>query len=450
VGRKIAIRSPPIKALRPIPFQRRNAPTRQFLNVNPDIFGIFVSERVRCDLRQRSHRVTVRFLKVGIAKSVLEGRFEPITNSRAGGSRSGRHNHELQEGRARPMRDRDKRGRGARFELESLARVLRPFIRRRRSLMQEMALLLTSKDLGACLSMEEAINAVEAALTERSAGSAVSPPRTVWEVPPSALTITPGGFQKLGVLGFRVYVRGERQDQLTAVWNLKAGRLEGLIVGPELGAIRTGAIGGVAYKWMAPRDTRRVGVIGAGSQSRTQLLALRVVRPMIEEVRIYRRDAGRREAVAREWSDEMKLRVRPVGTAREAVSDADVVVLATDSSTPVIETGWLRPGTHVSSLGPKYRERSEIDLSLVEGSDLLACDFPDQYLREEDFIAHDSPSLSRMWDLAELVASAPERKPELRTVFLSHGLAGTEVAVAHRALSNAAERGIGTTIPLGD
>jgi ornithine cyclodeaminase/alanine dehydrogenase-like protein (mu-crystallin family) len=334
------------------------------------------------------------------------------------------------------------RSRSVTFELSS------NYIPPRRFLEEQMARLLTPTDLRASLSMEDAIVAVEGAFRERRDRTAISPARTTWKISSSSLTITPGGFEKLGVLGFRVYVPGERQDQLTAVWNLGEGKLEGIIVGSELGAIRTGAIGGVAYRWMAPIDTRKVGVVGAGAQSRTQLQALRVVRPMVEEVRIFRRDAARREEVARDWSDEMKVRVLPVDTAREAVRDSDVVVLATDSSSPVIESGWLRKGAHVSSLGPKYRQRTEIDLALIEGADWLACDFPEQYLREEDFIGHGSPALAKLQDLAELVASSPERGPELQTVFLSHGLAGTEVAVAHRAISNATARGIGTEISL--
>jgi ornithine cyclodeaminase len=309
-----------------------------------------------------------------------------------------------------------------------------------------MALLLTSNDLARCLTIGEAIEAVEGALGERTARTAISPPRVSVDIPPSGLTITPGGFQTAGVLGFRVYVRGERQDQITAIWDLLDGRLRGIVVGPELGQIRTGAIGGVAMKWMAPAGTVRVGVVGAGEQSRTQLLALKAVRPTIQEVRIFRRDPVRRKDTSQRWSREMRLDVSPVESAREAVHDSQVVVLATDSPTPVLNASWLSPGVHVNCLGPKYRGRSEIGLDLLEGADWLACDFPEQYQREEDFIAQGTPQMARIRDLAELVSSRPTRPPELRTVFLSHGLAGTEVAVANRALLNAEKRGIGTRI----
>ncbi len=310
-----------------------------------------------------------------------------------------------------------------------------------------MALLLTSDDLARCLRMEDAIAAVEASLAERAGQTLVSPLRTSWPVGRSALTITPGGLEKMGVLGFRVYLRSAVPDQLTAVWNLRDGSLEGIIRGPELGAIRTGAIGGAAVKWMAAPATRRVGVIGGGLQSWMQLRAVRAVRPSVTEVRVYRRDAARRRETARSWREETGLDVRAVDSAEEAVRQAEVVILATDSAEPVIESKWLGPGCHVNSLGPKDRGHSEIGMDLLEEADWIASDFPDLYRSEPDFMLAGTPAFSKLQDLAALVASSPARPPGLRTVFLSHGLSGTEVAVAHRALVRAAALGVGTPIP---
>lgn len=310
-----------------------------------------------------------------------------------------------------------------------------------------MALLLTSDDLARCLRMEDAIAAVEASLAERAGQTLVSPLRTSWPVGRSALTITPGGLEKMGILGFRVYLRARVPDQLTAVWNLQDGSLEGIIRGPELGAIRTGAIGGLAVKWMAARDARRVGIIGGGLQSRMQLRAVRVVRPSVTEVRIYRRDAARRSETARSWRGETGLDVRAVDSEEEAVRQSEVVILATGSEEPVIESKWLAPGSHVNSLGPKDRGHSEIGMDLLEGADWIVSDFPELYRSEPDFLLAGTPLLSKLQDLATLIAAAPARPPGLRTVFLSHGLSGTEVAVAHRALVRAASLGLGTPIP---
>jgi ornithine cyclodeaminase/alanine dehydrogenase-like protein (mu-crystallin family) len=314
-----------------------------------------------------------------------------------------------------------------------------------------MALLLTDKDLPQCLSMAEAVASIEAALDERRKRTSVSHPRTYWPVGSTGFTITPGGFETTGVLGMRVYLRGGgANDQLTAVWDAASHRLEGIIVGSDLGAIRTGAIGGVAFRRLAPASASSAAAIGGGLQTRTQLQALLSVRPSVESVALFRRDPLRREASAENLTKELGIRVTPAPSSEVAVAGADVVILATDSPTPVVQAGWLREGAHVNSLGPKYVGNSEIGLDLVNWSDEIVCDFPEEYQREKEFLLHGSPRESSIRDLAELAGDPLNRPRERKTLFLSHGLAGTEVMVAHRALENAQRLGLGTRIETPD
>lgn len=309
-------------------------------------------------------------------------------------------------------------------------------------------LVLTEADLQRVLPMADAIGAVEAALRERAAGTARSLLRTGIPVRGGRLVFTPGGFERLGVAGLRVYAAGYPGDtQLTAVWDAATGKLSGLILGGLLGAIRTGAIGGVAFKLLAPEAVRTVGVIGAGTQARTQLLALCAVRRP-QRVRVFRRDPQRRREAAAALAAELGIPVDPAPSAEAAVRDAEVVITATPSATPVVAAAWVRRGTHVSSLGPKYRSRTELDPALVDRADLLASDFPEQYRAEPEFLLHGTPHLDRLADLAQLLTAPPLRDPAAITVFLSHGLAGTEVAVAAAALENARRLGLGTRLPM--
>jgi ornithine cyclodeaminase/alanine dehydrogenase-like protein (mu-crystallin family) len=314
-----------------------------------------------------------------------------------------------------------------------------------------MALLLTDRDLSQCLSMADAIAAIETALSERRDRTAVSHPRTYWPVGSTGFTITPGGFESTGVLGLRVYLRGGgADDQLTVVWDSSSHALQGIIVGSDLGAIRTGAIGGVAFQRLAPTGVASAAVIGGGLQSRTQLKALLNVRPSIRSIALYRRDPDGRRAAADSLTKELGVPVSPAASAEAAVSGAEVVILATDSSTPVVQADWLRSGAHVNSLGPKYVGNSEIGLDLIKWADVLVCDFPEEYRREEEFLLHGSPQEKRILDLAELAGEPINRSPEQKTLFLSHGLAGTEVLVAHRALETAERLGLGTRIETPD
>ncbi len=306
--------------------------------------------------------------------------------------------------------------------------------------------VLTDEDLERVLSMPEAMAAVEQVLAERQGGSAVVLPRMALRAGEHGLVFTPGALAGLGVAGLRVYPVGTPSDeQLVAVWNLRQGTLEGLVLGSALGALRTGAIGGVAAALMAAPDASVVGVIGAGRQARTQLLAIRAVRP-ISRVTIYRRDAARREEMARKLSSELGLPVEAAPSPQAAVAEADIVVTATPSPEPVLRVEWLKPGAHVNSLGPKYRGRSEIGLDLVEQAEWLVSDFPEQYRGEVEFILHGTPHMERLRDLAELYATRPQRPAGAITLFLSHGLPGTEVAVAAAAFRRAVELGVGRRV----
>jgi ornithine cyclodeaminase/alanine dehydrogenase-like protein (mu-crystallin family) len=97
---------------------------------------------------------------------------------------------------------------------------------------------------------------------------------------------------------------------------------------------------------MARPDARVVGLIGAGAQATSQLLGLAAVR-QLDRVRVYSPTAARRTAFADELSARIGVPVQAVDDARAAVEEADIVLTATNSATPVIEADWLRPGVHV-------------------------------------------------------------------------------------------------------
>lgn len=306
-----------------------------------------------------------------------------------------------------------------------------------------MTRLLTEGDLSRILDFDLAIGAVEAALRERGLGTAIALPRTGMKTAGGQLVFTPGGFAGMRAMGLRVYTAGLPEDeQLVAVWDALSGQLVTVILGRLLGAVRTGAIGGVAVKLLARPDAHIIGVIGAGQQARTQLMAAVKVR-QINEVRIYRRTSELRERLARLWSEELGVSVRAVADSHEAVAGADIVITATPSPEPVISADWLALGVHVNSLGPKYRGRSEIGIDLIERADLLVSDFPEQYRREEPFILQGTRHLERLEDLATLLVKGVNRARDAMTVFLSHGLAGTEVAVALAFARRAEELGVG-------
>ncbi len=64
--------------------------------------------------------------------------------------------------------------------------------------------------------------------------------------------------------------------------------------------------------------------------------------------RVYSPDPAHRERFVRETQRADTLAIEAVGNPQEAMQGADIVVLATNSLNPVIQTEWLEPGMHVT------------------------------------------------------------------------------------------------------
>lgn len=115
--------------------------------------------------------------------------------------------------------------------------------------------------------------------------------------------------------------------------------------GTYITALRTAASAVVSIDLLGRRDARVATVIGAGVQAREHLRLLPHVRDLerINVCSLHDADATRLAELS------------PIGDApadvRAAVAESDIVCLATHSSDPVIQTEWVRAGTHVTSVG---------------------------------------------------------------------------------------------------
>jgi alanine dehydrogenase len=289
-------------------------------------------------------------------------------------------------------------------------------------------LLLNDHDVRAHLDPVTAVDAVRAALLATYEGTMHAPPRVRAELGDGGLVFTAGRLDRLGVFGFRAYDTFAGAEQLVAVWGREDGRLRTLVYGNELGARRTGAIGAVAVDVAAMPGPIRLGLAGSGIQAWTQLWAITAVRE-IAEVTVTARHPEHAAAFARRAAAELGVAACPAATVEETVRDRDVVIVATNSGVPVLEAGWISPGTHVSTVGPKSVSRHEVPAALAERAEVILTDSAAQ------LAAYPEPHLFAGRPVSELGAvlagaAMARSSPEQITVFCSVGLAGTAVAVA--------------------
>jgi len=301
--------------------------------------------------------------------------------------------------------------------------------------------LLTDDDLPQLIDMPFAVEVMEQVFCDHAGGKLRAPARLSADLEAGRLVFTTGArLNESPSLGFRVYdvtqLHSPQRDELTAVFRTDTGALKGLILGPLLGAIRTGAIGGLAIKSLAPRHTKTVGILGAGYQACTQFQAAQAVCAP-QEYRIYSRSAKKRKDFAETIVGETDARVEICESARDVVEAADVLICATTSKEPLFDSAWLKPHAHVNTIGPKFHSGSELDAAAAARAELIVTDSRAQAAAfGEDFILAGTDVELAMVELSEIVSgNHPGRSTvEGITLFYSLGLAGTEVALAERVL----------------
>ena len=220
--------------------------------------------------------------------------------------------------------------------------------------------------------------------------------------------------------------------------------------GTIVSAMRTGAATGVAAKYLARPGARRIGLVGAGVQGRTQLMALKCALPKAEQVLVFDLDAAKTAAFARQMRQELSLEVRPVESAEAACLGADVFVTATMSTFPYVKAEWYMPGAFHSEisfwdtppevLGHLDRIVAD-DYYQVEHHGVDVC-----YRAVRDgFITRD-----RVTDLADIVAGkVPGRQSDAQKILFNPiGMGINDVAEAYRVYRQAAAKGIGQKLNL--
>jgi ornithine cyclodeaminase/alanine dehydrogenase-like protein (mu-crystallin family) len=127
---------------------------------------------------------------------------------------------------------------------------------------------------------------------------------------------------------------------------------------------RTAAASALAARYLARTDANRMVMVGAGALAPFLIRAHASVRP-IRDVAVWNRTPGAAEKVVAGFVGS-GLNVRRVDDLERAIRDADIISTATISSTPLVQGAWLKPGTHVDSVGAYRATMRETDDALVQ------------------------------------------------------------------------------------
>jgi ornithine cyclodeaminase len=274
--------------------------------------------------------------------------------------------------------------------------------------------------------MADAIEAMEHAFT----GQVEAPLRSV--VGPSL--VMPGTLDDLMAVKVVSIVPGNPVG-LVVVFDAEGTPL-GVVDGPTITAIRTGAVAGLATRLLADEGAASLAMLGAGAMAFDQVEAVKAVRP-IDRVVVWSRDPEKATALAE--------RVGGVTspTPGQAVGDAEVISCATPATDPLFDAESARPGAHVNAVGAFTPDMAELGPELLERAFVVVDDVAAAAAEAGDLIrAGRIPDAT----LRDLLKGGRLPVDADFTVFKSVGVAAQDVAAAGRALANAGRLDLGVEL----
>lgn len=305
----------------------------------------------------------------------------------------------------------------------------------------------------------EAISALQRAYGLPLPGKA-APPRTVALFEKTwlrTLPAIPAGGRYFGakLMGSNMGDAPPGIEYVIVLFDRTTNRIAAFVDGNLVTGFRTAATSAAALDRLAPQGPARLAVLGSGLEASMHTRALASVR-QLTQVTVFSPTPERREAFAAAVISDLDIPAKGVASAREAVEGADIVITAARSrdEQPILFGDWLKPGATVVSIGSTIPEQREIDVSVVERSDLIICDTLDEVLTETgDMIAARSAGLDfhhKAFSLADLMSGVCDEQLAVARapMFKSVGGGLQDIVVAELILTKALEAGLATPLPM--
>ena len=317
-----------------------------------------------------------------------------------------------------------------------------------------MTLYLTVDDVRKLVTMDDALAALDKAFQHWPDKGTQNLERRRLDPPGGGpLNLMAASYPAEGVFGYRAYaIRPAGGSNQVFLFDMKGGPPLAIVESGWASTTRTGAATGIATKYMARANARRLACIGTGRQAVTQVDAVARVRKL-DEIVVFSRDKAKREDFAKRMQELTRVKTVGANSARECVAGADIVITATMSAEPVFFGDWIEKGMHINLIGANSANRREGDDKTILKSDLIVTDHRDQARIEAgEFIEMTSTGRldwAKVHELGDAVTGKVKRTSDDQvTLFKSLGLAYEDVAFCKLILDKAKTKGMGRELPM--
>jgi ornithine cyclodeaminase/alanine dehydrogenase len=321
--------------------------------------------------------------------------------------------------------------------------------------------LLSRADVQQVLSMQDTIDILDKAFLDLAEGRAEMPQRTPIGVPEKGglALFMPAYLKGMGAIGAKivtVYKDNPAKFGLATVLGTillldeNTGAPIAIMDGGFLTAMRTGAVSGLATRYLARKDARVHTLFGTGGMARAHAWAVDCASD-VEKLILFSLDPKeKQQEFADSLRDVIACEIAIADDAEAAVGQSDIVTLITSAKDPIVQGDWFKPGTHINGAGSHAPAMRELDVETVRRSKIV-CDSIEACKAEAgDFMIPANDGLWS-WDavhgaLGEVIGGkCPGRQSDDEiTLFKSVGLAIQDISTALAVYSKAEELSVGT------
>ena len=297
-----------------------------------------------------------------------------------------------------------------------------------------MALVIGEKETRKLIDMPQALKVIENIFRDRAAAKVRALPRRRLKGSSKQLNMMAAWQAEWDLLCLRAYAG--RANTIT-LYNGRSGEIRLVLNAAYLSSLRTGAASGVAAKYLAPRNSQVMGIIGPGWQATFQVEAIAQA-CQVRHVLVFGRDPKKTRRFIKQMGKTLSVELTESPSVEEMKERSDIFVLATDSSLPLIDGSNLKDEMLIISMGANQPVKHEVSSDLIRKMDLVVTDDISTAQHDSgDLIAACESGILQWEDVVPLERivsrGGPENHPR-RILFQSNGIADEDLAVGRYVL----------------
>jgi len=305
-----------------------------------------------------------------------------------------------------------------------------------------MAVIISEPQTRKLIDMSHAVSQVDKMFRDRAAGKMRNVPRRRLKGSDKQLNMMAAWHQDSDLICLRSYAAGAN---IITLFHGGKGGIQAIINMAYLSSLRTGAATGVAAKYLAPANSKVLGIVGPGWQATFQVEAVMETCD-IEQIVVWGRTPKRRKDFIKQMSKVVKADWKEVDSVEECEGLSDILVVSTDSTTPVANGGNLKDEVLVASIGANATVKHEVSNNLIRRMDLIVTDDIGAAKADSGDLVEACQTRIARWEdivpLEKIVADGvPPPRPK-RIFFQSNGIADEDLAVGKFVLDQAKRKKI--------